>query len=298
MIRIDQAHRLRLMASEALSPPASGAGQARRLAVAGGKGGVGTSTIALNLAVALARRGQSTLLVDADPDAPDIAAMCGLVPNASLAEALDGRAEVGHALAQGPCGLHVLFGEPAALCRYRRADDIWPRLLARLAEQTPSPDWVLLDAGNRATGWQALRGAVAAVLWVTTPEVPAILDTYAAIKALCHGEEPPVLGLIVNAADSGRQAADVHHRLQRACRRFLGCRLELAGWVVRDRALPTAVALGQPLALSAPRSRPARQLERIAGRLVSTPLGKPAPAEDRAYSELSRPAVAKRGQPG
>lgn len=298
MIRIDQAHHLRLMASQALCPPASRLGGTRWLAVAGGKGGVGSTTIALNLAAAFARRGEATLLVDADPDAPDIAAYCGLVPAASLADALDGRADLRQALAQGPCGLDILCSEPASF-RHRWSGDAWPGLLARLAEMAPSPNWVVFDLGNRVMdGQRRLRGALETVLWITTPEAPAILDTYAAIKALGPGEAPPLFRLVVNRADSGLQADEVYRRLHRACWRFLGCRLEPAGWVACDRAVPLAVALGQPLALAAPRSKAARQLEHIAGRLASRPRVGPAQSADHVCPEGPQPAFAAPGPPG
>ena len=64
--------------------------RARAIAVTGGKGGVGKSTVALNLAVSWARRGSKTLTVDGDLGMADLNLMLGLAPAHSLADVLDG----------------------------------------------------------------------------------------------------------------------------------------------------------------------------------------------------------------
>src|SRR5215470_1935323 len=62
----------------------------RALAVTGGKGGVGKSTISVNLAVTYARRGAKTLAVDGDLGMADLNLLLGLAPGRSLVDVLDG----------------------------------------------------------------------------------------------------------------------------------------------------------------------------------------------------------------
>lgn len=294
MIPTDQAHHLRLLALQALPSRVEAPAAARLVAVAGGKGGVGTTTIAVNLAAALARRAHATLLVDADPDAPDIAAMCRLVPQTTVADVLAGQIAPQHALATGPWGLKIFCGTPGPQ-RPPLAGAAWSKLLVHLTQKTLPLDWVVLDLGDRPLASEGgLPMGTNALLMVTTPEVPAILDTYACIKALCASGVPQPIRLVVNAADSGQQADEVYRRLHRACWRLLGCRLELAAWVARDRIVSAAVALGQPLAQVAPQSRPARQLEELAGRLLSIPRRQTAPSAEGVFSEGAEAGVAPR----
>ncbi len=286
MIRIDQAHQLRLLASEGLPRQTGGIGRTQLLAVVGGKGGVGTTTIALNVAAALARRAYRTLLVDADPDGPDVAVMCRLEPRGTLADVLQGRLDLPRALASGPWGLEILCGESDPQRGRLPGDDPWARLLVRLGEKTPPPHWVVADVGDRCSCWphRLAREADLLVL-VTGPERPAIVDTYGTIKALRACETRRPVRLVVNAAESHRQAQEVFCRLDRTCQRFLGGGLELAGWVGRDPAVSRAVSAGQPVAVVAPRSRAAWQLERLAGRLASVGPHGAAPSPNRAFSE-------------
>ena len=294
MICIDQAHHLRLLALSAGPRRSSKRGTTRWLAVAGGKGGVGTTTIALNLAATFARRGQATVLVDADPDASDIAVMCRLAPRTTQAHMPDGQLDSPHSLVLGPVRLEILCGQSSRQ-RLPLPGHTRSRLLGYLIEKTPPPDWVVLDLGDRfIPGEHSLWAAADLLLLVTTPELPAILDTYASLKTLfAHGVLQPIW-VVVNAADSERQANEVYRRLERACWRFLGCRLEPAGWVARDRVVRAAVAASLPLTIKAPRSRPARQLEHVASRLLSIPCRTPAPLADGVFSEALGTAAAAR----
>ncbi|MEX2558713.1 MAG: P-loop NTPase [Pirellulales bacterium] len=264
----DQANRLRqLMRQAAQSPctrPYSAAPAPRLLAIAGAKGGVGATTVAVNLAVALAERGRRTLLVDANLERPDTALLCRLGETGSLADVLSGRQSLHEALVRGPQGILVLCGGWAAGSLRQSSPAVSERLLDGLAAMTPPADDVILDVGSaidRAAGryWQAADQ----VLLVTTPEPMALMDAYAAIKALRPGGGPAIQLLINQAAD--RQAAgQAYARLARACRRFLGMAAGSAGWLPLDSAVASAARGCCPFVIEYPRAPAARALARLA----------------------------------
>lgn len=216
----------------------------KTVVVCGGKGGVGTTTAAVNLSAALAREGQRVVLVDADFAGPSVAGMCGLDEPSGVADVLAGRRTVHEVLVRGPLGMQVL---PA---RRERTDpqDCTPqaqeRLLGQLAALGPHADYVLIDAGS-GSGRVMRRfwDAADAVLLVTHADSVAVMDAYTVIKLVC-GENPlrAVVCPIANCVTDAAMGDDVQARLDRACRRFLGFGIEAIGSVPFDPCVPRAAS--------------------------------------------------------
>jgi hypothetical protein len=107
----DQANDLRRLVRQAISTRNdASAGRPKLIVVSGGKGGVGTSTIAVNLAIALVQRGSRTVLVDADTHGADARILCQLDELYTVADVLSARRTVRESLQPGPAGLQVLPG--------------------------------------------------------------------------------------------------------------------------------------------------------------------------------------------
>jgi len=186
----DQANDLRRLVRDCAAADDSDAESRPRLTVvASGKGGVGTTTVAVNLAVAAARAGRQTVLVDADQHGGDVATLCGLEERYTIADVLSGRRTVTEVLQLGPGAVGVLPG----VWGLERLSDYPPaagqRLLGQLRALGARADLVLIDAGtSRSRVLRPFWQAAESILMVTTAEVPSILDTYASIKALVAGE--------------------------------------------------------------------------------------------------------------
>jgi flagellar biosynthesis protein FlhG len=289
----DQAHDLRRLVLHAgrgglndSSPPP------KIVVVCGGKGGVGTTTIAVNLAISLVREGRRVVLVDADFAGPDVATLCGLDEPYGTAEVLAGRRTVHEVLSRGPGGVQVL---PSARASADAADctpAAQERLITQLEGLGPHADFVLIDAGSGSG--RAMRRfweAANAVLLVTHPDDVAVMDAYAVIKLVCRDNPlAAVVAAVANCVDGSAAddspvddstVDDVPARLDRACRRFLGLTVACAGRIPFDPCVPRAAAVESPVVIESPAGQASAALQQMATllpRLIETesPVGRQA----------------------
>ncbi len=231
---LDQAHDLRRLAmhdGRRQAPPA--AARPSLLVVTGGKGGVGTTTVALELAKEVAQAGRRVLLVDADPRGGNAALLCGIEERHSLADVLAGRHTWAEAAEAAPGGIRLIagarwsgdlgHGSPAAV----------ERLTELLRDDSSQTDVAVVDVGNSpGRAVQRICRMADAIVMVTTGDTPAVVATFAAIRALAlprrnqdgidAAEPGEVIYVRVNRAPTTRDAQRVYNRLARACRRLLG----------------------------------------------------------------------------
>jgi len=245
--------------------------EANLIAVVSGKGGVGKTNVAVNLAVAAARRGRRVLLVDGDLGLSNVDVLLGLVPHGTLADVLDERAGLASVLARGPRGVEVLpaaagRSELAALDRESAA-----RLAAAVARFAARYDVAIVDA---APGVGPLVVAFAAAsarrILVATPEPTSLADAYALAKLLARDAGVPRIELLVNEARHEREARDTHERLARMVTRFLALELGSLGWLPRDPRLAEAVKLQRPVVDAFPACPVARRLDALAEALLAS----------------------------
>ena len=233
----DQAKELRqLVRRDALDVGPERSRAPKLTVVMGGKGGVGTTTVALNLAVALQQGGRRCVLVDANLAGADAAIMCRLDPDHSLAHLVSRRRAISDILLDGPGGIQVLPGPRADEPLHEFTAQAQRRMLAELASLRPAVDQVVLDAGGALSSVSKTACRIAdTILIVTTPDDVAIRDSYAAIKWLNDQAPIPAPWVVVNQCEHLAQPKEVRDRLARVCRRFLGLTIRQAAGLPRFR---------------------------------------------------------------
>ena len=264
------------------------------IAITSGKGGVGKTTLAVNVSIALAARSLRVTLVDADLGMANADVMCGLNPTRRLdrlisepgrgAESLGVDAPGGFRLIPGAAGLAHLAG----LDRDRYAT-----LLDGLRDLATSSDALLIDTGaGIGPGVTTFCEGADLTIVVVTPEPTSIADAYGMIKCLARrgklGIELPLL--LVNQATSKEEARAVHARIAGVAERFLKARPSLCGWIPSDDASSRCVRKRVPLLLGEPDSRAAAGIRFFAGS-VAERLGidrKPPPRAPQFWGALSR----------
>ncbi|MBK7642490.1 MAG: AAA family ATPase [Planctomycetes bacterium] len=267
------------------------------LFVTGGKGGVGKTLVAANLALDLARRGKRVLLADLDLALSNLNVMLQLPATRTLEAFFARRAPLQECIVTVPGGPDVLpaasgAGELAALPAAERR-----RLLDGLSALAHNYDLVLAD-GAAGIGADVLSFAAAAdhVLLVTTPEPTALTDAYGLLKALhIHGEhgerEVPTPELVVNLATGVEEAESSARKLRGVCERFLARSPKLAGWLPRSQGVARSIERQQPFALERGRGDlelPLACLKQLASRVERLCPGSPVAGNAQAGGKLGR----------
>lgn len=236
------------------------------IAVSGGKGGVGRSVIAVNLAIALAQRGGRVGLVDASPDYGSVEILCGLNGYWNLAHVAQRCRNLDEVALRGPAGIKVLSGASCLTGDKSSNESIFEQLAQFEAEL----DWIVVDASGGSS--QQARPFVEAaddLLLVATPEATAITDAYASLKSYSRNKGPR-LGLLVNQANSTEVGSQILDRLQQAAHSFLQVDLHRRGAVPRDLSVPASVNLRRPFVMHSPASPAADAVRRLAERWTKT----------------------------
>lgn len=236
----DQADNLRklIRAAPVTSPVV--AGGAPLVAVSGCRAGVGATTVAVNVAAAIADRGTRVLVVDADYSRPNLSEVAGLRSSCeyTLADAVAGKCKLADVVVKGPGGMMVVVAggrgglrsgsanrDGSRLRESRKSDPSWDRqLLASLRALRGNFDVMIVDTGaglSRTARRLWLRAQLA--MLVTTSDDAAVMDAYAAVKLHVMGARDAScanLRVLVNQA-TPRAAEDAHRRLTNCCQRFL-----------------------------------------------------------------------------
>ena len=252
-------------------------GEVRSLAHAtafvSGKGGVGKSNLALNLAIALSCRGRRVVLFDADLGMANLDVLCGLAPHATLEDVIRGRARMHDVLVTGPGGFQLLPGASGVAAMANLDGLSRRRILSQLSLLDDVADHLLIDMGAGISSSVIPIAAVAdRVVVVTTPEPTAMTDAYGVIKTLVNRGFGSRLELVVNMAQSNEEGLGVHRRIARVVHEFLGATLRLAAILPHDQLLSHAVRVRKPVLLAYPHAPITRGIDQYARTLLGLPV--------------------------
>lgn len=242
---------------------------ARVITVTSGKGGVGKTSVSINLAIQLKRLGKKVIVLDADFGLANIEIMLGIRPQYNLADLMFRGKEIQDIITYGPEDIGFISGgsginEMANLTR----DQVF-RLIQKMYELDQYADVIIVDTGaGIGDSVMEFVAASAEVILVATPEPTSITDAYALLKMLnrnsSYKKGKTMVKMVANQVRRNRDADELFDKLGMVVNKFLNIDIEYLGAVPYDDNMQKAVMRQKPLSMAAPNAAAARSIEKIA----------------------------------
>jgi len=244
---------------------------ARVLAVTSGKGGVGKTNIAANLAICLAASDRRILLMDADVSLANLDLVMGIRNRYNISHVVRGDRTMAEVIQTGPGGLRIICGASGLDRLADMTECEQHRLLGHLSALQHETDTIVVDtAAGISSGVVGFCLAADHVLVVTTPEATAMADAYGMFKVLVRKGYQGPISIVVNMARNIAEGKRAHQQIANVARRFLGRDLYYAGTLLKDERLCEAVRARKPVVLAYPKAPISTAIAALAARLGGT----------------------------
>jgi flagellar biosynthesis protein FlhG len=291
----DQADTLRQLAGRAKGRPAVAERLKVReglrvISVTSGKGGVGKSSVVVNLASSLAALGNRVLVVDADMGLGDIPLRFGKEVFYSVGKVIAGECSIEETVIDAGGGVSIL---PAGI-GVQQYTALSPSgrqsLLQGMVRLQDDYDYFLIDTGAgisaNVTGFAA---AAKEIMLVVTPEPTSLTDAYALIKTLSGRDGGLQFRLLVNLCSNQEQGAQLYAKLSAITGRFLDVSMDYSGCILQDQMLVESVKRRGALCRLFPDAKAALGFRALAQKIVAEgDGGAPMPTDQVAVSKQWR----------
>ena len=255
----------------------------RIIGISSGKGGVGKTSISVNLALQLAAQGQRVCLLDADLGLANVNILLGLQPAHTLADVLQGDVSLRDIVIQAEGGVDIIPGSSGI----ERMADLDPSRMQALVDGfagLDAYDWVLVDTSS-GINRNVLCFSLSApeLLLVVNTEPTSLTDAYALLKILYQRDYAGTVRVVVNQCKSLATGEQTYDKFRQAVRFYLDRDIPLLGVIPQDAGMPESVRAQQALVTRDPSSRAARGLQLLTRGLLAAPSPGAGPASLQAY---------------
>ena len=241
----------------------------RVITISSGKGGVGKTNLAVNLAIAYSQIGKKVILLDADLGLANVNVILGIIPEFSLFNLIKNNKSMKDIIINTKFGISFIAGASGFSKIANLEEEERKRFIAEMDELSFA-DIIIIDTSagisNNVLGFIA---AADEAIIVTTPEPTAITDAYGTIKIITTEliDSKIAIKLVVNRVKSVTEAKKVAHRVVNIVGQFLNTKVDYLGYVYDDLIVQNAVLRQKPFIISDPKAKASICLKHIVGRL-------------------------------
>ncbi len=245
---------------------------ARVIAISSGKGGVGKSTLAVNLSIALSNAGKKVCLFDADTNLANINILLGIVPSQTLEHFFNNDRSINEIITPGPGGIDIICGASGVADFIQFSPLQQKKLIQALRLLEENYQYLLIDtaAGIDETNISLILAAPYLLLTITG-EPTSLTDAFSLLRVLKkHHFQRPIL-VVVNMSASRKSAQVTFKRFKMAVNKYLSItQVYLAGYIIDDKNIPISIVKQQAILLSEPDSPSSQCINNVCRRLLTS----------------------------
>ena len=245
---------------------------ARVIAITSGKGGVGKTTLSVNIALELARRGKKVVVFDADFGLANVEVMLGIRPQYNLLDLIHNNKSMTEIITQGPEGIGFISGG-SGVSELATLDNASIKLLiSELVKLDQMYDVVIIDTGAGITD-SVMEFVMMSpeVVLVVTPEPTSITDSYSLLKVLRRKNSfnplYKTIHVVANRVENEAKGAEIFHKIDTVSSKFLNTKLSFLGAVLQDKNASMAVIEQKPLVQAYPGTTATKGICQLVNRL-------------------------------
>lgn len=265
---MDQAEQLRIIkASQQIKP------MARVITITSGKGGVGKSNTAINLAIQFRKMGKRVIILDADFGLANIEIMFGAVPKHNLCDLIYQGKNIKEIITWGPMEVGFISGGSGIAGMSNLSRDYLNYIIQNLVQLDALADVIIVDTGAGISD-AVLEFLVASgeIILVTTPEPTSITDSYSLLKALSrhprYQAQSTSIKMVANRVSREEEGQLLYNKLSAVVTRYLKIPFDFLGSVPQDDKLQRAVMQQTPVSIQSPYAKSTMAYETIAMKLM------------------------------
>lgn len=268
---MDQAEKLRNIVKNNQKPVT--APRARIFTVTSGKGGVGKSNVAVNMAVQMQKRGKKVIIFDADFGLANVEIMFGAIPKFNLSDLIYREKTIQEIITPGPLDIGFVSGGSGVTGINNLSREQLKFLVSNLEKLNELADVIIIDTGAGISD-NVLEFVMASpeIILLVTSEPSSLTDAYSLLKALHRNEEfcqaQSRIKVISNRVISEEEGIGIFEKLNAVVGQFLNGDLEYLGSIPRDALLEKAVCQQQPVSILYPEAKSSKSFEQLSGCLL------------------------------